>query len=190
MYHIELMLRNYKRSGIMDVVNYQITANMLSDMEDIKGKYRIDDDRFARGIRFALLISEGKSRLDAYRDAFPEETDKNVNVKASQFARFKWVGDIVTRMVAGNYIMFADKHYQALEELFTIGMNGNSEKNRVDALKAFIENTKKPEAKVDTFININVGADMLDKLESQLSNMASNSKFLSKGGEIIDVNSI
>ena len=174
----------------MDIVNYQITASMLADMEDIKGKYRIDDDKFARGIRFALLISEGRSRVEAYRDAFPEESDKTLHNKVSQFARTKWVGDIVTRMIAGNYIMFADKHYQALEELFSIGMEGQSEKNRVDALKAFVEHTKKPEAKVDTFININVGADMLDRLESQLASMATNSKFLSKGGEIIDANSI
>lgn len=175
----------------MDVVNYGITASILSDMEDIKGRYRIDDDRFSKGIRFALLVSEGTSRIEAYKEVFPEENNnKLLSAKVSQFARTKWVGDIITRMVAGNYILFSDKHYQALEELYSIGMNGNSEKNRVDALKSFIEHTKKPEAKIDTFVNINVGADMLDKLEQQLSHMANNAKFITKGGEVIDVTDI
>lgn len=176
----------------MDIVNYGITAGMLSDMDDIKGKYRIDDDRFAKGIRFALLVSEGKDRVTAYKEAFPEDSDdkKMIGAKVSQFARTKWVGDIITRMVAGNYILFSDKHYKALEELYMIGMEGSSEKNRVDALKAFIEHTKKPEAKVDTFININVGADMLDRLENQLAHMANNAKLLTKEGDIIDVTDI
>ena len=86
--------------------------------------------------------------------------------------------------------MFADRHYLALEELYRIGMDGDSEKNRVDALKGFLEYTKRPEAKVDAPITINIGSEMIEKLELQLSTLANNAKLLTKNGDIIDVETI
>jgi hypothetical protein len=90
-------------------------------------------------------------------------------------------------LVAGNHIIFADMHYEAIQELYNIGMHGKSEKNRVDALKAFIDVTKKPDAKIDTKVSIHIGADMLDRLEATLESMSKQAKLVLKSGDIIDV---
>lgn len=168
-----------------------IVSNVLSDFDDIKASHRIDDERFAQGLQFALLLSTGSNRTDAYITAFNHTGDRNIaKTLASKAVHTKWISSIVNRLVAGNHIMFADKHYKALEELYRIGMEGVSEKNRVDALKGFIEHTKKPDAKIDAPITINIGSEMIDKLELQLSMLANSAKLLTKSGDIIDAEMI
>lgn len=162
-------------------------ATIIEDFDDIKKKYKISDSRFRDGLQFSLLISEGRDRTAAYMSVFDESNTAVARNEASKFLRNKWVSEIVNRLVAGNHILFADKHYQAIIELYNIGMEGKSEKNRVDALKAFVDVTKRPEAKVDTSININLGSDMLDRLQEQLSMLASKSMMINQSGEIIDV---
>lgn len=175
----------------MDSGNLIIVSKMLEDFDDIKASHRIDDERFGMGIKFALALSTGSNRTDAYIDAFGFTGDRNTaKTLASKAVHTKWISAIVSRMITGNHIMFADKHYQALEELYRIGMDGDSERNRVDALKGFLEYTKRPEAKVDAPININIGMDMIEKLEAQLLGLAQNAKLLTKSGEIIDVEAI
>jgi hypothetical protein len=85
-----------------------------------------------------------------------------------------------------NHIQFADKHYSALNELYMIGMQGESERNRVDALKGFIEHTKVPQSKVDVPITINLGESIISKLQEQLNTLAQNAKLITKSGDIID----
>lgn len=162
-------------------------ATIIEDFDDIKKKYKIGESRFRNGLQFSLLISEGRDRTAAYMSVFDESNTAVARNEASKFLRNKWVSEIVNRLVAGNHILFADKHYQAIIELYNIGMEGKSEKNRVDALKAFVDVTKRPEAKIDTSININLGSDMLDRLQEQLSMLASKSMMINQSGEIIDV---
>lgn len=175
----------------MDSGNLLIVSKLLEDFDDIKASHRIDDERFGQGIQFALLLSSGSNRTDAYIEAFKHEGDRNTaKTLASKAVNTKWINSIVNRMITGNHILFADKHYRALEELYKIGMDGDSERNRVDALKGFLEYTKRPEAKVDAPITINIGSDMLDRLQEQLNSLANNAKLLTKAGDIIDVEAI
>lgn len=162
-------------------------SSILEDFSDIQKKYRIGDEQFKRGIHFATMISEGRDRVTSFMIAFGETDRIKSRTNANSFIRTKWVSSLCDRLIAGNYILFADKHYRAITELFEIGMNGASEKNRVDALKAFVEVTKRPEAKVDTMININLGSEMLDKLQEQLNALAEKSLLVGSDGEIIDV---
>jgi hypothetical protein len=179
------------RINMQDSGNLMIVSNILSDFDDIKANHRIDDERFSQGVQFALLLSTGSNRTDAYIEAFNHTGDRNTaKTLASKAVHTKWISSIVNRIVTGNHIMFADKHYKALEELYRIGMDGDSERNRVDALKGFLEYTKRPEAKIDAPITINIGSEMIDKLESQLSLLANSAKLLTKSGDIIDVQEI
>lgn len=176
---------------MQDSGNLLIVSNVLSDFDDIKASHRIDDERFKQGIQFALMMSTGTNRVDAYIEAFEFNGDRKIaKTLASKAVHTKWISAIVNRLVAGSHIMFADKHYMALEELYRIGMDGDSEKNRVDALKGFLEYTKRPEAKIDAPITINIGGEMIDKLEAQLNTLANNAKLLTKSGDIIDVEAI
>ena len=137
------------------------------------------------------MISEGKNRVDAYIEAFDHTGDRGTaRVLASKAVNTKWIGSIINRLITSNHIQFADKHYQALSELYRIGMEGESERNRVDALKGFIEHTKRPESKVDAPITINIGESVIEKLQIQLNQLAINSKLYTKSGDIIDVEAI
>lgn len=160
--------------------------SIIEDFEDIKGKAKVSDERFEQSLNFALLISEGRSKAEAYMTVFGEESKSKALNMANKLIRKKYVAQIVDRLITGNHILFADKHYQALNELFKIGMEGISERNRVDALKAFIDVTKRPETKVDTQINISIGSQMLESLEAQLNKMAAQAIMVSKNGDVID----
>lgn len=159
---------------------------ILEDFQDIKKNARIDDDTFSKAVQFGLLISEGRDKAYAYMQAYGEANRSVASSLSNKLVRTKYVSEIINRLVAGNHIIFADMHYEAIQELYNIGMSGKSEKNRVDALKAFIDVTKRPEAKVDTKIDIHIGGDMLDRLEATLNHMASNAQLVLKTGEIID----
>ena len=100
--------------------------------------------------------------------------------------RKKWVSQIIERMIAGNHILFSEEHHAALRELFDIGMNGVQEKNRVDALKAFVENTKMPVKEEVDYKDISGGLEMLGKMKAMLEDLASNG-VVAKGTELIDV---
>lgn len=159
---------------------------IIEDFEDIKKKCRINDSDFELGLKFSILISEGKDKTYAYMATYGETDRSKASGISNKLVRTKWISEIITRLVAGNHIIFADMHYEAIQELYNIGMHGKSEKNRVDALKAFIDVTKRPEAKVDTNVNIHIGGEMLDRLEATLAGMASKAQLVLKSGDIID----
>ena len=167
-------------------ITKKIVADVLSDFDDIKSNHKISDEQFEKGFKFAMLVSEGKDKQYAYMVAFDEENKGIASTRANQLVRTKWCSAIIDRLICGNHILFADKHYQALNELFQIGMTASSEKVRSDSLKAFCDLTKRPETKVGVAINLNLGSEMIDKLEAQLNAMASQSMIVNKQGEIID----
>jgi hypothetical protein len=173
---------------------YEIDNLSLNDeFFDIKRSGNIPDMEFAESLRFAMLITEGKSKEEAYNIVFcvgskPEKSF--LSFKANALLRRKYVQDILNRLIMTNHIVFADKHYNALNELYSIGLYGNSEKNRVEALKAFIDATKRPDVKIDANLTINIGSEMIDKLESQIGSMAQKAKLIKQSGDIIDVDTI
>jgi hypothetical protein len=168
-------------SSSVDIVSNSVKT-ICEDFNDIRVSSRIGDEEFNKGVKFALLISEGRSRGVAYTEVYGEKN----SAEANRMLRIKWIAEIINRLVTGNHIIFADMHYQALTELYNIGMEGDSEKNRVEALKVFVDATKRPQTKVDTQINISVGGEMLDRLEAQLSALAKNAQLVLKSGDIID----
>ena len=165
-----------------------MTMDMLEDFSDIrKEASSVSDERFTKGLRFALLISEGKSRALAYVDAFGDVDNPTRN--ANNLLRTAWVGKCIDRLISGNHIFMADKHLQALDELFKIGMDGDvAPKVRVDSLKFFAELTKKPEAlKIDIDTTIHIGKEMADRIDHAIAALAGESKMITQSGEVIEV---
>jgi hypothetical protein len=158
-------------------------VNVLNDFDDIKARYRVGNEGFEKGFKFALLLCEGRSKVQAYREAVDSEGNAD---EANKYSRFKFVQAIVERLVAGNFVLFADKHYKALEELYRLGMESGSDKVRSDSLIAFIDRTGLNTKKVDVEVNINLGTDMLDRIEQQLNSLASSSLLVQKSGDVIE----
>jgi len=162
--------------------------SVLEDFSDIKKNARIGDEDFEKGVKFALLISEGRDKTSAYMAAYSEPDKPTACIVANRMVRTKWVSELINRLVAGNHIIFADKHYSALAELYDIGMDSSvSPKVRVESLKAFVDSTKMPQTKVDTQINISLGSEMTERLEKQLAILASNAKMVTHSGDLVDV---
>ena len=89
-------------------------------------------------------------------------------------------------MLAGNHILHSHEHHVALKELFDIGMNGDSEKNRVEALKIFVDATKMPVKEEIDYKDISGGVKLLGAMKNMLEDLANN-KVVAKNGELIDV---
>lgn len=168
-----------------------MTMDMLEDFSDIRKEVmNVSDERFSQGLRFALLISEGKSRALSYVDAFGDSD--NPTRDANNLLRSSWVGKCVDRMISGNHIFLADKHITALNEMFDIGMSSDvAPKVRVDALKFFAELTKKPEAlKIDIDTTIHIGKEMSDKIDGMITALSGENKMITQSGEIIEVKTL
>lgn len=168
----------------MDVVN--TFKNVAEDYDFIKGKYKISDERFEDGVKFVMAISSGSNKTEAYMEVYCETNKHLARVKSNQLVHTKWMSELISRIQVGTNVIFHDKFYSALNELYDLGMTASSEKVKVEALKGFCDLVKMPDKKIDAPININIGSEMLDKLSEQLSLLASNAKVMMKGGEIVD----
>lgn len=158
--------------------------DIIKDFSDIQRQYKVEDESFQNGIKFALGISEGRNRAEVYKEVFGET--QRLSYTATVYMRKKWVGTLIDRMLAGNHILHSYEHHMALKELYDIGMNGEYEKNRVDALKSFIEVTKMPVKEEIDYKDMAGGIAMLGKMKNMLEELAEK-QVVVKGGELIDV---
>jgi hypothetical protein len=166
-------------------------TSFADEFNDIKRAYGLTDLDFANALKFAMCIAEGRTKEESFKMVFchgSEEYEKDfLKFKSGMFIRRKYVSEIINRLVMTNHLVFADKHYNALNELYNIGFSGVSERNRVDALKAFIEATRRPDTKIDVGVSLSIGTEMIEKLDKQLTLLANSAKMVTQGGEIVDV---
>jgi len=159
----------------------------MEDFTEIrKSVPNVSDEEFKRGIEFSFLISEGKSRVQAYTSAYGESD--NLTRDANNILRKKWIKSVIDRLITGNYVLMFPEHIQSLKELFDIGMDKSvSPKVRVDALKYFAELTKKPEAiKIDIDTTIHLGKEMSDKIDSIISKLGNSGGMINSDGSITE----
>ena len=109
-----------------------------------------------------------KNKTDSYKNTF------NKNGNASMYEATKVVQDVMDKLIQVYHIAYYDKIHNALLELYNIGMYGEKERNRVEALSKFLDKTEKQLAKVDnskveTNINVvNNQTDVFDVLQNNL----------------------
>lgn len=161
-----------------------MTLDIIKDFSDIQRQFKVDDEAFNKGVFFALGISEGRNRAEVYKEVFGEV--QKLSYTATIYMRKKWVSSLIDRMLAGNHILHSHEHHMALKELYDIGMNGEYEKNRVDALKAFIEVTKMPVKEEIDYKDMAGGIAMLGKMKNMLEEL-SEKQVIVKGDEVFDV---
>jgi hypothetical protein len=163
---------------------------MAEDFEDIRKATRgVTEEQFRKAVKFCWLLSEGKSKVESYVEAYGgNKADKITQQSARSLAGRKYVRDILNRMVSGNHLLFADKHVVALNEMFDIGMDrAEKTRDRLDALKAFAELTKKPEAiKMDVDITHHIGQEMVEKVDKLTQTLAAKGSMIGPDGEIVD----
>jgi len=88
-----------------------------------------------------------KSKAESYKNTF----DKKGN--ASMYEATKVVQNVMDKLIQAYHISYYDKRHQALMELYNIGMYGEKERNRLDALSKFLDKTDKQLNKIDSNSN-------------------------------------
>jgi len=176
--------------GSTAIIQNQLLG-MAEDFEEIRRSTRgVNEIQFGNAVKFCWLISEGKSKAKAYAEVHGvSATDKATYTLAAALIGRKYVGEILNRMLSGNHVLMADKHVQALDEMFNIGMDKSTGMmHRVNALKSFAELTKRPEAiKIDHDVTLHVGQEMADRIDNITKTLAAKGSMLNSDGEIIDV---
>ena len=175
--------------GSTAIIQNQLLG-MAEDFEEIRRSTRgVSEIQFGNAVKFCWLISEGKSKAKAYAEVHGvSATDKATYTLAAALIGRKYVGEILNRMLSGNHVLMADKHVQALNEMFDVGMDKSvGMMHRVNALSKFVEFTKKPEAiKIDYDVTIGIGQDMVAKIDHLTKSLAAKGSMLDSDGEIIE----
>lgn len=95
--------------------------------------------------QFVLLLSQGKSKVEAYRETFPSRANRPfVHQEAYRFEKTKIVSDATERLATELWTYFATDRYKALKELLYIGRHADSEKLQLEAMKTFLALTAPP----------------------------------------------
>jgi len=130
-----------------------------------------------------------KNKTDSYKNTFGKKGN------ASMYEATKVVQEVMDKLIQAYHIEYYDKRHQALMELFNIGMYGEKERNRLEALAKFLDKTDKQLAKVDnnsnkveTNINVvNNKTDVFDVLQNNLLQITNEQyKQLQKGNVTIE----
>jgi len=164
-----------------------ITSTMLEDMSDIQNKYRIPSDKFSKGIEFAIACKEYKSSTKAYRSVYGAS---KTPVEARRFLHLAWVEAIVRRFSAGDYIRYYGLRARIIEEMASLALDEDvADKNKIEAAKVFLDNTKMPE---NTTVDINIDVTdeakkSLDRLFDGLQQLVDGNKMITPSGEIVEV---
>ena len=74
-----------------------------------------------------------KNKTDSYKNTFGKKGN------ASMYEATKVVQDVMDKLIQVYHIAYYDKIHNALLELYNIGMYGEKERNRVEALSKFLD---------------------------------------------------
>lgn len=135
-----------------------VTRDVLDDFSGIKNRYKINDEKFKRGMDFCVRVSSGDSRVYSWVEIFGETS--NPARDSLTFMRAGWVDAILMKMQVGNNLRHLEVRSKILERMSTIALDEEaSNKSSIDAAKVFLENTNMPEQlNVDVELNINEDA--------------------------------
>jgi hypothetical protein len=143
--------------------------NILGYSEVLKsGKYKVED--YVNAVRFVSYKLIGKSDIDAYMAVFPHRYQKLVDTGVSRsemgpyvsaYNSNKLVVQILEQTLVPAHIIKAPMHFQAINELMKIGLDGRSEMARVQALGKVADLTKAPETQK---IELDIGVKQVDEI--------------------------
>ena len=174
-------------------VTEAITPQIFDDFNDVKLRYEVSDEDFSKAVRFALAFTSNTSRQDAFREVFPEMVKKNIGRESAYYLKRSYVNSLITRMYATNNLMYSDKRNMVIEEMCLVAMEDGEAvgyRNKIDAAKVFLENTRMPESLVIDH-KFDIDDSSKKAMDAFMGTMEAISQgkigMMNKEGEIIDV---
>ncbi len=104
----------------------------------IKTESGIPDDRFVKGTTFAYLVAAGKTRVDAYMEAFGESREK-ARSNASNVFRSSWIQKLIKLFEINEDLVFLPLKNLALKKAEEILNKSDDEKIVLDAAKTILK---------------------------------------------------
>ena len=167
---------------------------LFNEFEDIyhavKHRMSNDQERFMQGLKFAQLLVQYKDKGKAYNKVYGF-SERSATL-STQLLSTQWMTMIMDRFQDSQYAIFFDKRLQIMDEAFVISMDkGEATKNRVDAMKFFGEQTKKPDTiKIDIEVEDKSSIELVGRIDSILKTLSKNGQLYQNDGTITDVDII
>ena len=155
------------------------------EIEELVHKFDIKDRDIERVIRTSVYIKARfiykKSRVDAFKEAFPNRVDKRmkrstIETKAQRVEDYKEYKYLVSIMSSTNYIMYAFDRMRVLDfTLEKIFDEKTRERERVEYVKTFLQETRKDDDSKKMEVNIdlkqnNVSITQIEDKLNEISN--------------------
>lgn len=158
----------------------QFEENIISYSDVLNsGRYKLTD--YVNAVKFVSYKLLNKSDIDAYSAVFPKKYEElvmagltrgDIGAYVTSYTKGKMVIKILQQTVVPAYVLKAPMHFDAINELFNIGMKSRSDIARVQALSKVVDATKAPEDK-KIQLELNIGkTDEIAELNKTMAEFA------------------
>ena len=178
-----------------------VDDEVLNQFEDVyqhwraKSKIPMDKDdeareRFKKGLQFAhalIMYADKKLAYEAVYGSRLNAKGESVSSKyATKLLSTEWMMMVMDRLQDAQYAMFFDKRLEVLNEAYRESVDGEG-RTKIDAMKIFLEHTKKPEVqKFEVTHTHEAGDSLADRLDVVLKALSNDSKIINPDGTVMD----
>lgn len=169
--------------------NLPSTIDDNKDLEQIRTKFRIDEDRFQYGVRFASLIVDGVSSKRAYEEVFQVDKEKAIS-NASSFHRAKWIQELIRYMRPNDDTLYIGEVKTIIQRGMEIIRDRRSSAREVtEAMKALQPYIKQEQLKIDLQLDKETsdGIATIANVMEGIKQLSNTNKMIGKSGEIVEV---
>jgi len=166
-----------------------VTVDDSQDFELIRNRFRIDDDRFKLGMKFASLIVDGVSSKRAYEETFQVDKEKAIS-NASSFHRAKWIQELIRYIRPNDETLYIGEVKTIIQRGMEIIRDRRSSPREVtEAMKALQPYIKQEQLKIDVQMDKETsdGLTTIANVMQGINSLSLNNKMVGKSGEIVDV---
>lgn len=166
-----------------------VVADDKQDLELIRNRFRIDEDRFKFGVTFASLIVDGVSSKRAYEQTFNVDKEKAIS-NASSFHRAKWIQELIRFMRPNDDTLYIGEVKTIIQRGMEIIRDRRSSPREVtEAMKALQPYIKQEQLKIDLNMDKETsdGLTTIANVMQGINSLSLNNKMVGKSGDIIEV---
>lgn len=169
-------------------------AILLDDKEELevlRSKFKIEEERFVQGIMFVDEILKGNKPTASYINTFNVDKE-TARRQASGFHRSKWIQELIKYLRPDDQSLYIGEIKAIIARGMEIVNNPRSSNSEITGvMKALAPYIKAQEMKQINELNLTVnqteGSNASQKLNDNIKLLAQSGKMVDKDGEIIDV---
>jgi len=158
--------------------------DIFGEFEDIFRASMVNEEKFRKGLKFASYLVQYRDKSKAYNKVYGYH-ERCANL-STQLINTRWMTMVLDRMSESQYALFLDKRMQVIDEAFVESTEGSG-RNKLEAMKLFLEHTKKPDTlKVEVEHTHEIGNELKERIDNTLKLLSGEGKLLLPDGEITD----